>query len=363
MRVLLAAPASGASGGINRWTKHILAYYESLNNKPVSLEIFDLARSEYIPDDISLVPRIRLAVKDYSSIIKGFKVALKEKEFDVVHITSSAGLGLIRDLLMLKMAHKKGIKTIVHFRFGRIPQLFKQNNWETKLLKEVIKKTDHVIVLDRCSYETLGRNGYNNISQLPNPLAPKVLEQIASIGTVERKPRQILFIGHCISTKGIFELVEACKDIKGINLRLVGAINDDVRKHLSDLAQNGGWLDIIGEKPYEEVIKQMLSCDVFVLPTYTEGFPNVILEAMACGCAIVTTPVGAIPEMLETENGQQFGLMIESRNVNALRDALLQMLDNSKMKDECGRNAQKRVEERYNIASVWRQMVGIWKQV
>jgi glycosyltransferase involved in cell wall biosynthesis len=362
MRVLLAAPASGASGGICRWTKHVKAYYESLIEKPVQLEIFDLARSEFIPDDISIIPRLRLALKDYGSILNGFKKVLDRNKYDVIHITSSAGLGLIRDLLMLKMAHKRGVKSIIHFRFGRIPQLFIQRNWEYRLLSKVVKIADRVIVLDKGSYETLKKSGYANIELLPNPLAPSVMQTVSLMGTIRREPGLLLFIGHCIATKGVFELVQACKGFPNIRLRLVGAIHNDIREQLLKIANYEQWLEILGEQPYEDVIRQMLSCDVFVLPTYTEGFPNVILEAMACGCPIVTTPVGAIPEMLETEGENQFGIFTPVKDVESLNKSITTLLTNCQLKKECGDNARKRVMERYSMDAIWSRMLEIWEK-
>lgn len=363
MRVLLAAPASGASGGICRWTKHVKAYYESLIEKPVQLEIFDLARSEFIPDDISIIPRLRLALKDYGSILKSFKGTLSRNKYDVVHITSSAGLGLIRDLLMLKMARKKSVKNIVHFRFGRIPQLFEQKNWEYRLLVKVVKRADKVIVLDKSSYESLQKNGCSNIELLPNPLSPSVMQAISKIGVIEREPGLLLFIGHCIETKGVFELVQACKGLSNIRLRLVGAIQNDINEQLLEMANHEQWLEIVGEQPYEEVIRQMLTCDVFVLPTYTEGFPNVIVEAMACGCAIVTTPVGAIPEMLETEEENQFGILTPVKDVESLNKSITSLLTSNQLKKECGDNARKRVMERYSMDAIWSRMLEIWDKV
>ncbi|MBQ9170536.1 MAG: glycosyltransferase family 4 protein [Bacteroidaceae bacterium] len=361
MRVLLAAPASGPAGGICRWTNHIRAYYNALADKQVSLDIYDLARSEFIPDDISLIPRLRLALKDYRAILRGFKSALSCNKYDVVHITSSAGLGLVRDLLMIRMAHKKGIKSIVHFRFGRIPQLFEQKNWEFHLLSKVVRKVDKVIVIDKNSYETLKKNGYTNIDLLPNPLAPGVMQTISKIGAINRESRMLLFVGHCIATKGVLELVQACRGISNIRLRLIGAIPNDVREQLLEISYHEDWLEIMGEQPYDEVIHHMLSCDIFVLPTYTEGFPNVILEAMACGCAIVSTPVGAIPEMLEVENDKQYGLLVPPKSIEPLRDAILTFLNNPQLSDNCGRNARERVNERYTMDAIWGKMVEIWK--
>ena len=98
------------------------------------------------------------------------------------------------------------------------------------------------------------------------------------------------------------------------------------------------------------------------MPTYTEGFPNALLESMACGCPIIASAVGAIPEMLEDENGKHFGVLIEPKNVEALKTAILRMLSDTQFKEECGINAQKRVFERYNINNVANQLINIWKK-
>jgi glycosyltransferase involved in cell wall biosynthesis len=158
-------------------------------------------------------------------------------------------------------------------------------------------------------------------------------------------------------------LVEACKTIPNIKLKLLGAILDDVKEDLRSISDNGEWLELMGERPYEEVIREMMACDVFVLPTYTEGFPNVILEAMACGCAIVTTPVGAIPEMLEEVDGRHYGLMVEPKNARQLHNAIVKMLENESFKNECRENVKQRVSERYNMPIIWKSIVDIWNTI
>ena len=262
---------------------------------------------------------------------------------------------------MLRLAKKHSLKTVIHFHFGRIPDIAAKNNWEWKLLQKVVRLADKAVVIDRFSYDTLTGRGFDNVVMLPNPIAPAVNEIIRKNVGVERKPGTVLFTGHMVRTKGIYELVDACRRLDNIRLKMVGYVTPDVRAELQELSGNADWLEITGEKPYDEVIKDMLECDVFVLPTYTEGFPNVILESMACGCAIVSTTVGAIPEMLAEKDGRRYGILVEPRNVQQLRDAIREMLGNEQLKTECRMNVRERVNERYNIQSVWNRLIGIWK--
>lgn len=360
-KVLLVAPYGGVPGGISRWTSHIVDYYKICGKDDCQLGLVPMGRTMFVNVKMSLFKRLWFAWIDYRKIFADFNRKIDSEDYDVMHLTSSASLSLYKDLYMLMKARKKGIKSVLHFRFGRIPDLARLNNWEWKLLKKAVIKTDKVIVIDQASYDTLAACGFKNIELLPNPLAPQVERVIAANCNLERQPRLILFAGHVVKTKGVFELLEACSSMANIHLRIVGYVTSEMRKTIEDLYGCPEWLTLCGEKPYEEVIKDMMACDVFVLPTHTEGFPNVILEAMVTGCAIISTPVGAIPQMLEDEGSKKFGLLVEPRNAKELHDAILSLIDNETMKNEMRGNVQKRVRERYNIQAVWNNMVSIWE--
>lgn len=363
MKILLCSPYGGVLGGISRWTEHIVQYYNSNKTDDLELEIFSLGRKNAITNDTSFYKRILYGIEEFIPLIARFRSKIHSKKYNVIHIASSASLGLIRDILMLRITRKNQTKSILHFRFGRIPELYKKNNWEKKLLDKTIRLADAVIVIDQSSFNTLITQGYTNIKLLPNPLGPET-GKIVKNSSVRREKNKIVFAGHVVSTKGVFELVQACKDIIDIEVHILGAVTAEMKSRLYEAAGNNKtWLKIAGEQNYETVIKEMLSANIFVLPTYTEGFPNVILESMACGCPIVASAVGAIPEMLNIDGDEPAGICIEPKNIEQLKSAIIKMLNDDKLASTYGSNAKKRVNEMYSMPSVWKQMTDIWKSV
>ena len=362
--ILLCSPYLGATGGISRWTEHILSYYAK--NK-----IDDLTLSYYYEsieaglNNLSRWRRSIIGIKNYTRIYKGLLRHLEQQKFEVVHFCSSASISLIKDIVFLKSVKKRGVRSVIHFRFGRIPELYQRRNWEQKLLHRAIKLANKAVVIDQLSYDTLLKEGYKNIELLSNPLAPEVIEIIEKNKCIEREDRKIVFAGHCVEAKGIFELIEACKDIDNIKLKMIGFVSEETRLKLLEKAGSNSfkWLEIAGEKDFETTIKEMLSAGVFVLPTYTEGFPNVILESMACACPIVTTKVGAIPEILNIANGENHGICIDPRNVEQLKHSIQKMLNDKEYALQCGKNAQKRVNETYSMPLVWHELESIWRKL
>lgn len=363
MKVLLCSPYKTFSGGISRWTDHIVQYYHSNNDNDLCMNVFSLTRERKIYADTPLFKRMWYGFAEYIPLIIKFRNKIHSKRYDVVHIASSASLGLLRDILILKIARNNQTKSVLHFRFGRIPELYKKNNWEKKLLNKTIRLADAVIVIDQSSFNTLITQGYKNIKLLPNPLGPET-EKIVNNSSVKREKNKIVFAGHVVPTKGVFELVQACKDIPNIEVYLLGAVTDEMKSRLYEATGNNKtWLKISGEQNYEIVIQEMLSANVFVLPTYTEGFPNVILESMACGCPIIASAVGAIPEMLNINGETPAGICIEPKNIEQLKSAIIKILNDDNLATTYGNNAKKRVNEIYSMPSVWKQMTDIWKSV
>lgn len=359
MNVLLCTPYNVNHSGIAIWAQNVVSYYRTLNTD-INIQIIAYDRKNGVKT--WLPKRVYNALVDYLRPVNETRKKLKTTQYDVLHLCTSASLSLLKDLLVLKMAKQKDVNTTVHFHFGRISELSNCKNWEWFLLRKVIRNADAAIAMDLKSYRTLGEHGFNNVHYLPNPLSLSIIRQVEQEAhIVQRVARKLCFVGHVIPSKGVYELVEACKDIDDITVHVVGSVSNEIKAKMREKASNGSWLVFEGLIDHRDVIKELLSSAIFVLPTYTEGFPNVILESMACGCAIVTTPVGAIPEILNIDSDEPCGLCSLPRDVKSLHNNIEFFLNNTNEIQQYSERSIKRVNEMYVVDKVWMQLVDIWK--
>ncbi|MFM7311070.1 MAG: glycosyltransferase family 4 protein, partial [Flavobacteriales bacterium] len=116
----------------------------------------------------------------------------------------------------------------------------------------------------------------------------------------QHKKRNWVFLGRFERRKGIEELQQAWQAIQeddGVHLHLIGPIPHSKRIKAKNVTYHGG---ISNPKEIREILDQ---CEALIAPSHSEGMPNAIMEAMARGLAILTTPVGAIPSMVDEKNG------------------------------------------------------------
>lgn len=368
MKVLFCSPYSDASnaikGGINTWGRYITTYYNHYGRDQVELIPVSLDRTVFAATSRSLIGRIFSGCRDQIGPVRKAVRLMDLENPDVAHICTSVGLGAIRDYLLVKAANKRGVKAVIHLHFGRIPTLVQQRNWEWKLLSKIIKMCNVSIVMNRPSENSLISEGFKNVTYLPNPLGMSIFDEIKKTdGKYQRVPRRLLYCGHVLKTKGIMELIEGCSHIPGIELRIVGKCMTEIKNELLSFAKKMvddiSWLNFVGELAHEEVIREFYQADLFVFPSYSEGFPNVILEAMACGCPIVSSDVGAIPEMLDI-CGDACGICFKPQSAVEVKKAIECILFNESLKQSFSQKAKKRVNEMYSMPQVWQQLVGIW---
>jgi glycosyltransferase involved in cell wall biosynthesis len=142
--------------------------------------------------------------------------------------------------------------------------------------------------------------------------------------------RLLLYVGRLVPAKGLRELMAAWTRLASADPRLhIAFIGDGaLRAELEDEARRSGMgerVHLPGTADAHQVAGWMRACDVFCLPSYTEGYPNVLVEALACGRPVVATPVGGIVEIVDDGNG----LFVPPREVDALADGMARALRQS----------------------------------
>jgi glycosyltransferase involved in cell wall biosynthesis len=131
-------------------------------------------------------------------------------------------------------------------------------------------------------------------------------------------PRKLVFVGRNERRKGIEELTVALKMLDGktnFEFHFIGPIPEDKRLNLPHIVYHGSITDAVR-------MQQLLqSCDILVCPSHSEGMPNVIMEAMASGLAIIATDVGAVKKMVSADNG----VFVEAGNSKSVMAGLFFM--------------------------------------
>ena len=136
----------------------------------------------------------------------------------------------------------------------------------------------------------------------------------------------VLYVGRLVAEKGLRELLQASRRLstEQPRARVVLVGEGPLRGELdAALAADPSLpLQLAGAQAPADVARWMVAADVVTLPSYSEGHPNVLVEALACGRPVVATPVGGIPEVVDAANG----VLVPARDADALAAALVQAL-------------------------------------
>lgn len=169
--------------------------------------------------------------------------------------------------------------------------------------------------------------------------------------SLDPQKKYLLFVGRLSRDKGIYEIAAAFVNIAGKyhNHDLI-MIGEEIEKEkiMMTLRENGlqDRVQFRGIVSHSDVAHYMKIAELLVLPTWAEGLPNVVMEAMAIGLPVVASNVDGIPEVLQNE---VTGISVPAKNVDKLTDAVTRMLDDSALRETCIANAKKMVYDNFDV--------------
>lgn len=279
-----------------------------------------------------------------SAYVRLFGRMLVDRRVKVVHIHTAADGSFWRKSKIACLAKMMGKKVVLHMHASRFKDFYNESEKKDWILKN-LQIVDKLIVLSESWKEWfvgIGMDG-EKVEVLHNITA---YPQLMPEAKVEDGKVHYLFLGEIGPRKGVFDMLKGVaahrEELKDkVEIRIGGNKNEDQLKafikdnELEDFVKFEGFVS--GEKK----LRLLNWADVFVLPSHNEGLPIAILEAMSYGCAIISTPVGGIPEVVTPKMN---GLLVTPGDSEGIATAIARYANNSDLLVSEGKESLKVVD-------------------
>jgi glycosyltransferase involved in cell wall biosynthesis len=319
--------------------------------------LFDRLSIRYLPThrDGSKAGKALFYVLQFPRIILGILAA------ELVHFQTSQGWSYRRLFVFFVIAKVLRKRTIWHVHGSSFDTYYRTSSrLERAAIGFGLRQADAVIALSELWRQHLLE------------IAPESQVRVIHNGVnVERyhvqrtgmhTPRIVLFLGRLGERKGVFDLLRAAGLLRGIDVKFRIAGDGDVKGTAAATLAAGldknvevlGWVD-------DAVVVELLgSCDLYVLPSYDEGLPMGILEAMAAGIPVIATAVGGIPEaVIDGENGY----LIQPGDYGALADRITRLLSDEVAWLRASELSRKRADEFFSMDRVERSLTALYTEL
>jgi len=320
-----------------------------------------------IDTTIHSYPPPSIIIRIYNSIGR-LLYLLKYLVFEKINsvlIFSSSGYSAYEKGMMVFISKLFKKKVALSIRSGYIQKEINESQVMRWYIRNVINKCDILICQSQYwkdYYNNIAGKEKDNIRIINNWI--EINENKININkNGKEKEITILYMSILNKSKGIYDLINMVIKyrLEYKNCRFVicgkGPAFNDIKKMIEDnklenIFKLEGW--ITGDE------KKLLlnKSDMFVLPSYAEGMPNSILEAMSASMPIVSTNVGAIPELVKNEIN---GFIVSPGDIDGLHTSITKLIQDTELRVTMGVNSRKRVISNHDISKIWVDIYEILK--
>jgi glycosyltransferase involved in cell wall biosynthesis len=347
INVLMIGPARDVRGGI---TTVVNSYFDMGIEQRCNIRYIDTMK------DGCNLKKFFVAIRAY------IVFCLCVKKMDLVHVHMAAQMSYTRKKYFIKKAKKAGKKVIIHQHGGNFDHFYfnQSNDKRRNDIKEMFLLADKVIVLSEEWSDFFGKN-------ICTPEKIIVLHNAVTVPAYEKTDyfdHNILFLGRLGKNKGAYDLLEVIPYLteKYPDVRFYFGGDGDIKqcreiarqKNLQKYVRFLGW---IRGAEKEELFK---NCSIFVLPSYEEGMPMSVLEAMSYGLGVISTNVGGIPQLITNSIN---GLRFEAGDVQALVFCLDSLLSDCDKKKRLGKNARKTILNKFTSEKNIEEVMKIYSEI
>ncbi|CAO4152995.1 glycosyltransferase family 4 protein [Methylorubrum aminovorans] len=275
-----------------------------------------------------------------------FTGALVTGRVELVHIHAAMRGSFWRKSLFARLARLRGIPVLLHLHGSEMKAFYESQSPAVK--------TAIVSQLERATRVLVLSESWQGFIQQIAPRArvvvmPNYVALPPPATRVSGGPVQLLFLGALGPRKGIFDLLRALARAAAAGVPLHLTVGGDGQlTEARQLAAELGLGDRVTFEGWVDTNRRAVllnEADAYVLPSYNEGLPMSVLEAMAAGLPVVTTTVGGLPELITSG---EHGLLIKPGNVDALAEAIIDLSTDPQRRSSMGTAARERVAAHYS---------------
>lgn len=324
--------------------------------------LFDRCQISYIAThrDGTAVQKLSILVQAWLR----FMIGLLCFRWQIVHVHVSSRASFWRKTLFVLPAFAFGRAVVLHLHGAEFKIFFGEecSDWQKAVVRHVFRRSRCVIVLSpswKAWVETHCPN--RDVRVVFNPV---LFREHATKPDNSYAARRILFLGRLGKRKGAYDLVDALAALKRDGLDatvLMGGDGevDQVREY-ANRAGVGEQVQFLGWVRGADKQRHLDDATVYALPSYNEGLPMGVLEAMEAGLPVVSTPVGGIPDAV-TPSVE--GALVQPGDVPALAEALKQLLSQPELARQQGLAARAKIRGHFSHLAVEPQLKSVYEDV
>lgn len=344
MKVLMIGAGRDVRGGVS---SVVNGYYEA--------GLDSLCELTYLPTMRDGSKLKKLAVAAWARVRFEFLI----KNQDILHVHMSSDNSFYRKAVFIRRAYQQKKKIVIHMHGSTFDLFYRErcSLSQKQKVRDVFGMADKVIALSDDWKEFLAQEicSADKIEVIYNAVKmPKPYQK-------DYNNQKMLFLGVLGQRKGTYDFIEALPEIirkyPKVHVYFGG---DGEREQAEKLCAEKGIAEqvtFLGWVRGAEKEKLLKECSMYVLPTYHEGMPMSVLEAMSYGMAVISTYVGGIPHLIrDGENG----LLCEAGNRKALQKALLSLLESGKRREQLGIQAAESIRKEFDIQKSIEKLMNIY---
>ena len=268
-----------------------------------------------------------------------FRRILRNNEIDLVHIHSSFGPSFYRKRPFINMAFRRHIPVVNHIHGAEFDRFYANaSKSKKKAVEKCYRKCSELIALSKEWRDRLALIvPKDRIEVISNYCEIPKADEISN-------STDVLFMGEIGQRKGCYDIPLIFERLRGMSFTLTMAGNGDVQELQSCFGDiEVGFPGWVRGEDKDRLLRQS---GIFLFPSYNEGVPMALLEAMGHGLAVVTTNVGGIPTVVE--DGVN-GYMCTPGDIDRLSECVGKLLKDSELRNRMGAKARESIIQNYSF--------------